>query len=99
MATINRSKLNSLLSRLPGGTPVTTEDLAREGISGDLAVHYVRSGWLVRLARGVYCRPDTPLQRDPSLLLLQRQIPGLHVGGKSALDWHGVRQYLSLIHI
>ncbi|WP_422096465.1 type IV toxin-antitoxin system AbiEi family antitoxin domain-containing protein [Variovorax sp.] len=95
MTTTNRSKLNSLLSQLPGGTPVTTEDLAREGISGDLAVHYVRAGWLVRLARGVYCRPDTPLQRDPSLLLLQRQIPGLHVGGKSALDWHGVRHHVS----
>jgi hypothetical protein len=27
--------------------------------------------------------------------LLQRQFDGLHVGGKSALDWHGVRQYVS----
>jgi hypothetical protein len=80
---------------VPGGTPVTSEDLAREGISADLAVHYVRAGWLKRLARGVYCRPDAPLQRDPSLLLLQRQIPGLHVGGKSALDWYGIRHYVS----
>jgi hypothetical protein len=31
----------------------------------------------------------------PSLLLLQRQFEGLHVGGKSALDWYGVRQYVS----
>lgn len=95
MTTISRSKLNSLLAQLPGGTPVTSEDLALEGISADLAVHYVRAGWLQRLARGVYCRPDAPLQRDPSLLLLQRQVPGLHVGGKSALDWHGIRHYVS----
>jgi len=27
--------------------------------------------------------------------LLQRRIDGLHVGGKSALEWYGVRQYLS----
>lgn len=95
MATINRSKLNALLARVPGGMPISSEDLAREGISADLAVHYVRAGWLRRLARGVYCRPDAPLQRDPSLLLLQRQIPALHVGGKSALDWHGIRHYVS----
>jgi hypothetical protein len=27
--------------------------------------------------------------------LLQRRFQGLHVGGKSALDWHGVRHYLA----
>lgn len=84
-----------MLAQLPSGTPVTTEDLAGQGISADLAVHYVRAGWLQRLARGVYCRPDSPLQRDPALLLLQRQIAGLHVGGKSALDWHGIRHYVA----
>ena len=95
MATTNQSKINALLTQLPGGTPVTSEDLAREGVSADLAVHYVRAGWLRRLARGVFVRPDAPLQRDASLWLLQRLVPGLHVGGKTALDWHGVRHYLS----
>lgn len=33
--------------------------------------------------------------RDPCLALLQRQISGLHVGGKAALDWHGVRHYVA----
>ena len=31
----------------------------------------------------------------PCLILLQRTVDGLHVGGKSALDWYGVRHYLS----
>jgi hypothetical protein len=31
----------------------------------------------------------------PSLVLLQRSFEGLHVGGKSALDWHGIRHYVS----
>ena len=75
---------------------MTSQDLAREGVSADLAVHYVRAGWLKRLARGVYTRPDSPLHRDPGLLLLQDLIPGLHVGGKTALDWHGVRHYVSV---
>lgn len=61
------------------------------GVSADLAVHYVRAGWLTRLARGVFARPDTPLEQHESLRLLERRLKGLHVGGKSALDWHGVR--------
>lgn len=61
------------------------------GVSADLAVHYVRAGWLTRLSRGVFVRPDMPLELNPSLRLLERRVKGLHVGGKSALDWHGVR--------
>jgi hypothetical protein len=65
------------------------------GISADLAVHYVRSGWLLRLARGVYRRPNDELALYPTLTMLQRTIEGLHAGGKTALDWYGVRQYVS----
>jgi len=75
--------------------PLTSEDLAAMGISADLAVHYVRAGWLSRLARGVYCKPNDALALHPSLVVLQRKFQGLHVGGKSALDWYGVRHYLS----
>lgn len=95
MTTTNSSKLNMLYTRLMPGMPVTSEDLAALGISADLAVHYVRAGWLTRLARGVYCRPNDSLSLHPSLLLLQRKLEGLHVGGKSALDWYGVRHYVS----
>lgn len=95
MATIHRDKLNKLYTHLASGTPLTSEDLAALGISADLAVHYVRAGWLERLARGVYCRPNDPPALHPSLALLQRGFDGLHVGGKSALDWHGIRQYVA----
>lgn len=95
MTTIGTSKLNSLYTRLPPGMPLTSEDLAALGISADLAVHYVRAGWLTRLARGVFCRPNDTLALHPSLVLLQRRLKGLHVGGKSALDWYGVRQYVA----
>lgn len=95
MATIHRNKLKQLQTRLAPGAPVTSEDLADLGISADLAVHYVRAGWLERLARGVYCRPGDPPALHQSLTLLQRSLEGLHVGGKSALDWHGIRQYVS----
>ncbi|MGB9331664.1 MAG: type IV toxin-antitoxin system AbiEi family antitoxin domain-containing protein [Steroidobacteraceae bacterium] len=95
MATTGTSKLNALYTRLSPGAPLTSEELAALGISADLAVHYVRAGWLKRLARGVYCRPNDALGLHPSLLLLQRKFEGLHVGGKSALDWYGLRQYVS----
>lgn len=84
-----------LLSRLAPGMPLVSEDLAAMGISADLAVHYIRAGWLTRLARGVFCRPNDPPALHPSLLLLQRRLEGLHVGGKPALDWRGVRQYVA----
>lgn len=95
MATTTEGKLRSLLARLTAGTPVTSVQLAAMGISADLAVHYARAGWLKRLARGVYCRPGEALALYPSLAVLQNQVPGLHVGGKTALDWYGVRQYVS----
>ncbi len=95
MATTERTKLKSLYRQWSTGTPLTSEDLAALGVSADLAVHYARAGWLSRLARGVYLRPNDTLDLHACLILMQRSIEGLHVGGKSALDWYGVRQYLS----
>jgi Transcriptional regulator, AbiEi antitoxin, Type IV TA system/Transcriptional regulator, AbiEi antitoxin N-terminal domain len=95
MATTGRTKLNDLYTHWAAGTPLTSEDLAARGISADLAVHYARAGWLTRLARGVYCRPNDVLELHSCLLLLERAVDGLHVGGKSALDWYGVRHYVS----
>lgn len=97
-----QDKLKSLYSRLAPGAPVVSEDLARLGVSADLAVHYVRAGWLVRLARGVFRRPEQGLSLYPSLKLLEKRITGLHVGGKTALDWHGVRHYVphqAMLHL
>ena len=95
MATTTKSKLNALYTLLAAGSPITSAQLTSMGISADLAVHYARSGWLKRLARGVYYRPGEALLLHPSLVVLERQIAGIHVGGKTALDWYGVRQYVS----
>lgn len=95
MTTTRKNKLNTLQAEVPAATPVSRQQLAAIGISADLAVHYVRAGWLRRLARGVYIKPGEDLALYPSLVFLQTQICGFHVGGKSALEWHGVRHYLS----
>ena len=89
------AKLKNLYRILKPGTPVTSQELTELGISNDLAVHYVRAGWLNRLARGVFLRPESPPELSPSLRLLERRVAGLHVGGKSALEWHGFRHNLS----
>lgn len=39
--------------------------------------------------------PGDTLTRDGSLAFLAKRLPGLHVGGKTALDWRGVRQNVS----
>lgn len=56
-----------------------------------MASHYVRSGWLVRLGRGMFMFPQDVLQAGPSIKVLARHLPGLHVGGKTALAWRGIR--------
>jgi hypothetical protein len=55
----------------------------------------VKSGWLQRLSQGVYLLTgDTPT-RDGSIAYLSRRITGLHVGGKTALSWQGVRHNIA----
>jgi Transcriptional regulator, AbiEi antitoxin, Type IV TA system/Transcriptional regulator, AbiEi antitoxin N-terminal domain len=94
VATTTQTKLRDLHTEVPLGSPVTSARLADIGISADLAVHYARAGWLERLARGVYKRPGESLHLLPSLVVLQQQIAGFHVGGKAALEWYGIRQYV-----
>jgi len=95
MATISKSKINDLYRQWPPGAPMASRDLADRGISADLAVHYARAGWLVRLAHGVYGRPGDALALHPCLRFLERKTVGLHVGGRTALDWYGLRHYVS----
>jgi hypothetical protein len=84
------NKLTGLFATISAGEPISSRRLAALGISADLAVAYVRRGRLERLARGVFCRPGEVLQRGPTLMHLREGLPGLHVGGRTALEWHGL---------
>lgn len=88
-----------LLSQWPRGEPRTTAELAGQGMSPYRASALARSGWLEHVARGVYKLPGDPLDRDACLALLSRQWPDLHVGGKTALDWRGIRHNVSARHV
>ena len=79
------------------GRPLSLPDLESFGVSPYLAAKYARSGWLVRLGPGLYRLPSPPLGRDQSLLVLQERVPGLHVAGRTALGWQGVRHNLEFV--
>lgn len=77
------------------GHPLDTDALRELGVSNALASHLTKAGWLQRLSQGAYLLAgDTPT-RDGTIAFLSRRIPGLHVGGKTALAWQGVRHNIS----
>jgi len=86
--------IKRLQADLPRGAPFDLATLAPLGVSPQLAARYAEGGWLVRLAQGVYAFPNDDFGVDGALKLLQRRVPGLHIGGKSALALQGVRHNL-----
>lgn len=74
---------------------MSSADLAKYGVSHDLAYWYVRSGWLERLARGTYQFAGDTLEVEKALRFLADRIGGFHVGGKTALGWHGIRHQVA----
>jgi hypothetical protein len=83
------------LASLPRGAPLSTQLLQERGLSAKQVVRLAEGGWLRRLGRGVYLLPGDELNRDAALAWLGTQVPGLHVAGKTALGWRGVRHNLS----
>lgn len=80
---------------MPRGAPFDIGALRELGISSALAWHYLKAGWLIRLGRGLFMFPNDELDRDACLKFLARRVAGLHVGGKTALAWRGVRHNLA----
>jgi len=87
--------IKRLQAELPRGSPFDLATLDQFGVSPQLAAKYAEGGWLVRLAQGVYAFPNDDFGVHKAILFLQKRVPGLHVGGKSALAMQGVRHNLS----
>ena len=64
------SLLKKLQSDLPRGAPFDLGALDRLGISSKLAAHYANSGWLIRLAQGVYAFPGDELKAHGAIKVL-----------------------------
>lgn len=86
--------IRQLQAELPRGAPFDLAILAQMGVSPQLAAHYAAAGWLTRLAQGVYAFPNDDFGVHGALVFLQKRVPGLHVGGRSALALQGVRHNL-----
>ena len=82
-------------AELPRGAPFDLATLDQFGVSPQRAAYYAEGGWLVRLAQGVYAFPNDEFGVHGAILFLQQRVPGLHIGGKSALSTQGVRHNLA----
>lgn len=84
-----------LLPDVPRGTPLATTWLQGQGLSAKQVARLAQEGWLKRLGHGTYLLPGDELSREASLARLGELVPGLHVAGKTALAWRGVRHNLA----
>src|ERR1700739_4715545 len=83
-----------LMDFAPRGEPMDLTLLAQFGIEAGDARILVEAGWLRQLAGDAFLlRGDSP-SPEGTVAFLARKIPGLHVGGKTALDMQGMRYHL-----
>lgn len=75
---------------------MATAWLQERGFNAKQVARLAEGGWLQRLGHGVYVLPGDQLNRDASLAQLAPLIPGLHVAGKTALAWRGIRHNLAI---
>ncbi|MCP1289671.1 type IV toxin-antitoxin system AbiEi family antitoxin [Chromobacterium sp. S0633] len=72
-----------------------TKQLVELGVSMAMASYLVKLGWMYRLSPGAYMLVGDKPTRDGAIAFLSRKIQGLHVGGKTALAWRGVRHNIA----
>lgn len=91
------NKLKNLLSKWLDKTIATTHWLLEQGVSAQLVKRYVETGWMESIGHGAYKKVADELvwQSGVHALQIQLKLP-VHVGGLSALTYHGVSHYLRL---
>ncbi|WP_414443247.1 type IV toxin-antitoxin system AbiEi family antitoxin domain-containing protein [Burkholderia sp. 22PA0106] len=92
---MSNNSVQRLMQESPRGFPIDSDMLRAWGVSAALASHMVKAGWLQRLSQGAYLLTGDKPAGDGTIAYLSRRIPGLHVGGKTALAWQGVRHNLA----
>ena len=96
MTKQKRHYVNWLEHNLPEGLLVDAAWLTRQGYSTSLRTQYVAAGWLTQPARRVYQRPRGSLAWQQVVISLQTLLAqDLIVGGRTALELHGLAHYLT----
>ena len=97
MDTVERSKINQLLSSLPRGVVMVSSWLVSQGYSSDLQKRYRKSGWLESIGTGAMIRTGDEVGYEGAVYALQHQLGmSIHLGGRSALAMLGKAHYLEL---
>lgn len=103
MNTVKTQKLKNVLDTVPPGFLVDANWLTGQGIAYETFRDYVKRGWLHRIARGVFIRPEAGVGGQSQIdwqvgLLSLQHIMGrqLHVGGPTALAQQGYGHYVPL---
>ncbi len=94
MSTEIPSKLNQLLQKLPKGAVATDAWLRDNGISNELKRRYIMSRWLEPVGRSACKRLGDSIDWPGAVWGAERQGITFHVGGKTALQLHGISHYI-----
>ena len=79
----------------PRGTLAGYDWLKAHGVYRQLAVTYVKGGWLERVARGAFKRAGDQVDWTGAVYALQTQLGlSVHPAGKTALQMQGLSHYL-----
>jgi hypothetical protein len=94
MALHNDIKIKKLLQAWPPQTVGTTTWLESLGISRQLLLHYVKSGWIEKIGQNAFKRYQESMDWKGGLYAVQRQLHRpVHVGGLTALVMQGLGHY------
>jgi Transcriptional regulator, AbiEi antitoxin, Type IV TA system/Transcriptional regulator, AbiEi antitoxin N-terminal domain len=89
------SKINSLLSSNPPGIVLESFWLKCQGYSHELQSRYKKSKWLESIGSGAMVRYGEKVSYEGGIYALQNQSGmTIHPGGKTALEFLGLSQYL-----
>ena len=97
MTTKNETKLRRLYKNIQQGNVITISLLESIGISDNLRMYYLESGWLESVGRGAYKKPDDIVEWQGAVNAIQKQTGSkVHVGGMSSLSLQGFSHYFRL---
>ncbi len=97
MTRQKQTKLKELILSWPNNTVYSARFLTSLGYSRQLINQYEEAGWIGRVGRGAYRRGGDDVDYTSGLYALQKQDRlAIHVGGLSALEYHGKGHYLQL---
>jgi hypothetical protein len=91
------TKINNLLKKWPPRTVAVSSWLKNLGISQQLASRYEQTGWIRRIGQGAFVRQGESVDWAGAVWALQQglNLP-VHVGGRTALEYHGLSHFLPM---